>query len=281
MNKLHTIIVDDEALALSLLRSCLDELANIEIVAECCNGRQAIEAALTHQPDLMFLDIQMPGLNGFDVIRNLQADVMPLVIFVTAYDQFAVDAFDVHAVDYILKPLDAENVARAIERCETRLAQQSVAGAESNGFKPGFISAMADIPRQSASSVPESPMAEEPAADQNAVQSQKILVKDGGAITLIDQEEIEWIDAAGDYMCIHANGVTHIMRSTLKGLLAQLDPGIFKRVHRSTIVNLRCIHKVIPHTKGECFLELDQNERIKVSRNYRSVIQGYLSDVQG
>ena len=121
MQKLRTIIVDDEPLALDLLRSLLTECSDIEIIAECSNGKEAIDAAVKLQPELLFLDIQMPGINGFDVIKSLQTDIMPMVIFVTAFDQYAVDAFDLHAVDYVLKPVDSERIARSVDRAIDRL----------------------------------------------------------------------------------------------------------------------------------------------------------------
>ncbi len=270
MIKIRTVIVDDEPLALDLLRSYLQQHTQIEIVAECKNGKEAIRQVIELQPDLMFLDIQMPGLNGFDVIKHLQADITPLVVFVTAYEQFALAAFDINAVDYTLKPLDYDSLARAISRSEERLAGRN----ENEGFKPRIIHAIEQISQRT----------EPTAEDSNNATSvtaphQKIVVKDRSSIALIDQKDIDWVDAAGDYMCIHANGITHIMRSTLKSLLAQLDPDVFKRVHRSTIVNIHRIEKIIPHTKGECFLVLAENEQIKVSRNYRSVIKNLINEI--
>ena len=140
MQKLRTIIVDDEPLALKLLRTVLSEIADVEIVAECSNGKQAVEAATELEPELIFLDIQMPGMNGFDVIKSLQTDIMPMVVFVTAYDQYAVDAFDVHAVDYVLKPLDGERIARSVERAIDRLKNDV-----DRSFKSPLIGAIEEI----------------------------------------------------------------------------------------------------------------------------------------
>lgn len=274
MNKIRTLIVDDEPLALDLLRSYLKQHPQIEIVAECKNGKEAISRVIELQPDLMFLDIQMPGLSGFDVIKRLQADITPLVVFVTAYEQFALAAFDVNAVDYTLKPLDHESLARAVGRCEERLA----GGDKSESFKPRIIHAIEQIAQGTEQSAANTGNVM-PVSTPQAVKDQKIVVKDRSSIVLIDQIDIDWVDAAGDYMCIHVDGVTHIMRSTLKSLLAQLNPDIFKRVHRSTIVNINRIEKIIPHTKGECFLVLAENERIKVSRNYRSVIKNLIDEI--
>ncbi len=263
MRKLRTIIVDDEPLALNLLRAKLKKIDAIEIVAECKNGREAIAAAMDHEPDLMFLDIQMPGIDGFGVIKKLQTDIMPLVVFTTAFEKYALDAFDVHAVDYILKPVDGERIERAVERVVARLELD-----DDTDNKQHIISAMDSFKK------PE---------EENEINLQpnqrKVVIKERDDITLLKQSEIEWIDAAGDYVCIHVGGVTHIKRSTLKSLLNELDHNIFKRVHRSTIVNLNFIEKVIPHTKGEFFLMLGEYDKVKVSRNYRDVIKSFLTEV--
>lgn len=278
MNTIRTIIVDDEPLALNLLRTYLNKHSDVEIIAECQNGRQAIAKTNELQPDLMFLDIQMPGLTGFDVIQNMQADIMPLVVFVTAYDQYALAAFDVSAVDYLLKPLSQSQLERAVKRCRDRLG---VEGSSSNKSK--IIDAIRKIGSENiASSFSRMNESNNSRSQQAESENEfpKIVVKDRDVINLIDQHDIDWVDAAGDYMCIHVAGETLIMRSTLKALLAQLNSTIFQRVHRSTIVNLTRVEKIIPCGKGECFLELGNQEKIKVSRNYRLVIKGFLSDMQ-
>ena len=283
MSKLRTIIVDDEPLALSLLKSKLKKIEKIEIIAECKNGREAIEQTLALSPDLIFLDIQMPGIDGFGVIKKLQADVVPLIVFTTAFEQYALDAFDVHAVDYILKPVDSERINRAVSRAE-QLHKKNNA----NSNKPNIINAIHTMRQQENSVIdltetvkeqPEIVLNESQQVSNNERSlDKKIVVKDRDDITLIKQTDIEWVDAAGDYVCIHVDGVTHIKRSTLTCLLKELDANIFKRVHRSTIVNLNFIQKVIPHTKGEFFLKLGEYDQVKVSRNYRDVIKKFLAD---
>lgn len=270
MTKLRTIIVDDEPLALDLLRAHLGKQDKIDVVAECKNGLQAVKLTQDLQPDLLFLDIQMPRMNGFDVIKRLQGDVLPMVVFVTAYDEYALRAFDVHAVDYLLKPIDEPGIKRAVERCSQRLEQSAP-------VKPAIIKALDTIARQSddASGI----TAGKESQRQQANADYQLVIKDRNAITLLNQDDIDWIDAAGDYMCIHANGDTHIMRSTMKNLQEKLNHDLFQRVHRSTIVNLSRIQKIIPHTKGEYFLQLGTGERIKVSRNYRSVIKDFIADI--
>jgi len=269
MPKLRTIIVDDEPLALNLLRAKLNKIPEIEIIAECKNGREAIEKTMDLAPDLIFLDIQMPGVDGFGVIKNLQSDIVPLVIFTTAFEQYALDAFDVHAVDYILKPIDEERITRAVNRA-IALSETE----EETEHKSRIIGAIDTINEKE-----NSDNSKQSSQGQNKSNLEhKIIIKERDDITLLKQVDIEWIDAAGDYCCLHAQGVTHIKRSTLKNLLEDLDPSIFKRVHRSTIVNLNYIQKVIPHTKGEYFLKLGEYDQVKVSRNYREIIKDFLSD---
>ncbi|WP_026376350.1 LytR/AlgR family response regulator transcription factor [Aestuariibacter salexigens] len=261
MTTIQTIIVDDEPLALGLLKSKLEKNPHIEIVAQCKNGREAIETALSTQADLMFLDIEMPGIDGLEVVKELQSDELPLVVFTTAYEQYAITAFDLHAVDYILKPIDQERIDRAVERAQVRLTQ-----GERGQDKPGIIGAIDSMSHQ------------QDGGDDTSNGARKIVIRDREEITLLKQEDIAWLEAAGDYVCVHANGETHIKRSTLKELLSDLDPSLFKRVHRSTIVNLNYIEKVIPHTKGEFFLILGEHHKVKVSRNYREVIKHYLDE---
>ncbi|NIB42637.1 response regulator transcription factor [Pseudomaricurvus alkylphenolicus] len=271
MTSLRTLVVDDEPLARNLLKACLEDIPEIEVIGECQNGREAVQAVLELNPDLMFLDIQMPGMNGFDVVKALQADAMPMVVFSTAYQQYALDAFDVHAVDYLLKPLEEDRLQRAVERALDRF-QKADSEIENKTPLIGAIDRIAKkIHRQGITGQDAPPAPEKPAGPK------KIAIKDSETVTMVPETEIDWVDAAGDYMCIHVKGTTHIMRCTMKELLGKLDEAVFKRVHRSTIVNLERIEQVKPHTKGEYFLFLDCGERLKVSRNYRESIKEFLS----
>ncbi|MFT5313829.1 MAG: two-component system LytT family response regulator [Paraglaciecola sp.] len=272
MITLKTIIVDDEQLARRLLRANLRDIAAVEVVAECENGRQALQAILAHSPDLIFLDIQMPGMNGFEVVKTLQADIMPMIIFTTAYDQYAVAAFDINAVDYILKPLEEELVERAVQRAVEHYSSTGVL----KDVKQHLLEALGQIDHRSA------PLVEVEQAMQSTMKntnhfSEKLFIKDGGSTTLVCMQDIDWIDAAGDYMCVHVEGVTHVMRSTMKDLVEQLDPNIFKRIHRSTILNMAKIERATAHSKGEFFVFLRCGEQLKVSRSYGSVIRRYLT----
>lgn len=273
MVKLKTIVVDDEQLARKLMLSCLEELPEIEVLAECANGREAVTAVLELEPDLMFLDIMMPGLNGFEVIKKIQPELLPMVIFCTAYQRYALDAFDIHAVDYIVKPLDEQRLQLAVNRALARYQEEL----QSGDNKASLLGVIETI----TSNVSERlPLRKKARTDpMSAGQERKITIKDRDSIKLVKVDSIAWVDAAGDYMCVHAEGETHIMRCTMKHLLDELDDAAFKRVHRSTIVNMNCIEEVIPHTKGEYFLQLDNGERIKVSRNYRGEIKLFLSSI--
>lgn len=263
MNKLRVIIVDDEPLALDFLRSILSELSHVVIVAECRNGKEAIAAASELVPDLMFLDIQLPGINGFEVVKALQSDVMPMVVFVTAFDQYAIDAFDLHAVDYVLKPLDNDRVGRAVERAIDRLKIN-----KKNDYKVPLIGAISDISERIVSD-----SSKQTSDDVPEGMKQKLLVRDSGVIKVIPFEDIDWVDAAGDYMCVHALGETHVIRSTLRELMGKLNDNRFARIHRSTIVNIERVVTITPLQKGGSLLHLSQGETLKVSRNYRESIR--------
>ncbi|MDP4745742.1 MAG: LytTR family DNA-binding domain-containing protein [Porticoccaceae bacterium] len=271
MQKLRTIIVDDEGLARKLLRVLLEQVPEIELIAQCNNGREAVTAILDLEPDLVFLDIQMPGKNGFDVIKALQADLMPMIIFCTAYQRYALDAFDLHAVDYLLKPVDETRLLRAVQRACDRFQVDGDLGHQ----KLSLIGAIDEIAKKFNASL--GSIDELSGADGQWVSDTKIAIKDQDSTVLIDAKDIDWVDAAGDYMCVHVKGVTHVMRSTLKSLMSRLDPDKFKRIHRSTVVNLDRIDEVIAQKKGEYTLHLDCDERLKVSRNYRDAIKNFLA----
>ncbi|MBL4680698.1 MAG: response regulator transcription factor [Pseudomonadales bacterium] len=263
---MRVIIVDDEALARRGLRLRLASIADVEIVAECANGVEALRAVVEYQPDLIFLDIQVPEMSGFDVVSNLQQDNMPLIIFVTAFDQYAVEAFDIHAVDYLLKPIDEERLVESIARVRNHLSQN---GAVTD--KQRLLELVISITGKTEGSISQL------LKDHTGSQSfpDRLAIKDAGETTLVKTQEIDWIDAAGDYMCVHANNQTHIMRITMKELEAQLDPVIFQRVHRSTIVNLERVTKVCSHMNGEFYLELSNGNSVKMSRSYKGKVKHF------
>lgn len=251
------------------MRSMLSDIEDIELVAECRNGREAMAAVQGFRPDLMLLDIKMPGMTGFDVVRELQADIMPMVIFCTAYQRYALDAFDLHAVDYLLKPVDEGRLQRAVARARQRAEPEDTAE-----NKAPLIGAIDEIAHKVASR--DAGGRPSRSAEESLKDNRKLAIKDHDSTVLVCIDDIEWIDAAGDYMCIHVAGETHIMRSTLKNLMSRLDPEKFKRIHRSTVVNLERIIKATPLQKGEYMLDLDCGEKLKVSRNFRQEIKLFL-----
>ena len=261
---IRAILVDDEPLAIQGLELRLQAFDDIEIVERCANGREAIRAIRTHKPDLVFLDIQMPGFDGFSVVSGLSDIEPPLFVFVTAFMQHALKAFDAQAVDYLLKPVEEERLAATVERVRQRLAErQSAQGAER----------LKEILSEVAPEALPDDLADAPAASR----FEKVInIKDRGQIFRVDVGEIERIDAAGDYMCIYTADQTLVLRETMKDLEKRLDPKKFQRIHRLTIVNLDNIKSVKPHTNGECFLVLGSGTQVKVSRSYRDVVARFL-----
>jgi two-component system LytT family response regulator len=262
---LRTLIVDDEPLARRGRELRLKEAADVQIVGQCGNGREALAAIAELAPDLMFLDIQMPGLSGIDVVKQVPQESMPMVVFVTAFDKFAIDAFEAHALDYLLKPVDEARLARALDRVRAQWQQKQAAAqreqlmallADLTGkgeIEPEALAAVAGAPlRRHATMLP---------------------IRSGRETVRLDVSTIDWIDAAGDYMCLHAGGATHVLRATMKELEDMLDPSVFQRVHRSTIVNLARVRSLRPHVNGECFLRLQSGQEVKLSRSFRDKVE--------
>jgi len=263
---IRTILVDDEPLAIQGLQLRLEPHEDVEIIETCLNGREAIRAIKTHKPDLVFLDIQMPGFDGFSVIQGLMEVEPPLFVFVTAYSDHALRAFQADAVDYLMKPVDEDRLADTLERVRQRLAEKR--GAEE---ATRLMEVLAEVAPEAAENIAEGPDA--PASSRF---EKLINIKDRGQIFRVDVDTIERIDAAGDYMCIYTGDNTLILRETMKDLEKRLDPRRFQRVHRSTIVNLDLVKQVKPHTNGECFLVLDSGAQVKVSRSYREVVARFV-----
>ena len=261
---IRTLLVDDEPLAIQGLELRLQPFADIEIVGRAANGREAIRSIRTEKPDLVFLDVQMPGFDGFSVVAALADVVPPLFVFVTAYSDHALRAFDAQAVDYLMKPVEPERLTQTIERVRIRLQERRM------GDEAARLAAkLAEVDPESVASLAPA----EPSADR----FEKIInVKDQGQIFRVEVDRIEKIDAAGDYMCLSTAEQTLILRETMKDMERRLDPRKFQRVHRSTIVNLDNVRQVKPHTNGECFLTLASGATVKVSRSYRDVVARFL-----
>ncbi|GAA4029940.1 LytTR family DNA-binding domain-containing protein [Sphingomonas rosea] len=264
---IRTILVDDEPLATQGLLLRLEAHDDVEVIATASNGREAIRAIKTHKPDLVFLDIQMPGFDGFSVIQGLMDVDPPLFVFVTAYSEHALRAFEVQAVDYLEKPVLEDRLATTMERVRQRLAERNAA---SHAVR--LQEALAEHAPEAAEELEDGAP-----ADLAPGRFEKMInIKDQGQIFRVDVDTIERIDAAGDYMCIQTGDNTLILRETMKDLEKRLDPRRFQRVHRSTIVNLDLVRQVKPHTNGECFLVLNSGAQVKVSRSYRDVVARFV-----
>ncbi|WP_102795018.1 LytR/AlgR family response regulator transcription factor [Bowmanella denitrificans] len=267
--KIRTIIVDDEPLARRGLAVRLGDFANIEVLDECKNGLEAVEKISKLQPDLVFLDIQMPGLNGFQVINQLREKSrnLPLIVFVTAYDTYAIKAFDVHALDYVLKPVDDKRLKAAVDKvCQTLELRQE------GSRKDKLARLVADIIGDDCEEILRRLADGEPISQYPDI----LAIKDGNEVTRVPVTDIQWIDAAGDYMCVHAGDSTHIMRRTMKELEEELDPRRFVRVHRSAIANIQFVSKLVSHVSGEYHLVLQNGTELKVSRSHRDRVKNMI-----
>jgi two-component system, LytTR family, response regulator len=266
---IRSIIVDDEPLARRGLELRLRAFQDFEIVGQCANGREAVDAVAAHAPDLMFLDIEMPGIDGFEVLRRIPQTSMPMVVFVTAFDRYAIEAFDAHALDYLLKPLVDERLERTLGHVRDQFAQR-----KSVKHREQLVALLASVTGAGQLD------AEELLARGTAGISRRfpevLPIRLGRETMRLPVAAIEWVDAAGDYMCVHAEGRTHVVRATMKQFEDRLDPASFQRIHRSTIVNIRRIRKLKPHTNGEYFLTLEGGHELKLSRSYRDRLERIL-----
>jgi len=261
--KLRTLLVDDESLSRRGLELRLKVASDIEVIGQCSNGREALQAIRESKPDLVFLDIQMPGLSGFDVLAELQPHELPMIVFVTAYDRFAVQAFEARAIDYVLKPVDDVRLAATLAHVR-ELAEQRTAVAERNQLANPLAALRGSGEIEGA----------QPAASTSP--PNWLPIRNGRETVRVPVEAIEWVDAAGDYLCIHASGNTHILRATMREMETLLDPRLFQRVHRSTIVNLTRVKSLRAHMNGEYFLRLEGGQELKLSRTYRDKVEYFL-----
>ncbi|MCP5395764.1 MAG: response regulator transcription factor [Sphingomonadaceae bacterium] len=263
---IRTILVDDEKLAIQGLQLRLEPFEDVEIIDTCSNGRDAIRKIKTEKPDLVFLDIQMPGFDGFSVVKGVMEIEPPLFVFVTAYQEHAVRAFEANAVHYLMKPVDEVALADTIERVRVRLAEKRSAEEAEK-----LMNVLSEVAPDAAEEFAEG------GEGESADRFEKLInIKDRGQIFRVEVDSIEHIEAAGDYMCIYTGDNSLILRETMKDLERRLDPRKFQRVHRSTIVNLNQVRQVRPHTNGECFLVLESGAEVKVSRSYRDVVARFV-----
>jgi two-component system, LytTR family, response regulator len=242
---LRAVVVDDEPLARQRIRNLLAEVEDVEVIAECANGREAIQAIEESPPDLLFLDIQMPELDGFDVLQAIGVGHVPVVIFVTAYDQFALRAFETHALDYLLKPFDDERFEAALERARERIRQQQGG----------------DLDRRLRA------LLEEVRGDRGYLQ--RLVVPTGHRSVFIRTAEIDWIEAERNYIRLHVGGRAYLLRENLGRIESALDPAKFCRIHRSTIVNIDRIQAVESLFRGEYLVLLHDGTKLTSGRSYR------------
>jgi two-component system LytT family response regulator len=254
---IRTLIVDDEPAARAALQSLLAADREIEVIGECADGRAAVERIEREHPDLVFLDVQMPGLSGFDALGRLDLAELPEVVFVTAYDEYALRAFEVHAADYLLKPFSDDRFHLALTR-----AKQQVHRRRLGHLNDRLVMLLDTVGR--------SGMAGSPAAGQYL---RRFVIKSGGRATILAVRDIDWIEAEGDYVKLHTGKTSHLLRETMKRIEARLDPVRFVRIHRSTIVNIERIKEIQPFFHGEYVVLLHDGTSLKLARGYRQHLE--------
>lgn len=249
---LRTLLVDDEPLARQRMRMLLERHSDIQVLAECADGPEALIAIDALAPDLVFLDVEMPTLDGFGVLENLPDAALPTVVFVSGHDRYAVKAFETYAIDYLLKPVSGERVDKALDRIRAR----RTSGTSTTGSdEPGLRSLLTELRADEA--VPGQPK-----------RSGRIAVKHEGQLILLTPDEIEWVEAEGNYVRLHARGTAFVMRETMKRMEARLDPERFVRIHRGAIINVDAIDALEPWQHGEYVVKLRGGARLMASRVY-------------
>ncbi len=244
--KIRTLIVDDEPPAREIIRKMLGEDDEIEVVGECSNGAEALNAIAGKRPDLMFLDIQMPEVDGFELLEACGDRRMPAVIFVTAFNRYAVKAFEVSAVDYLLKPFDHERMAMALKRAKENLRERS--DSERSDQVLDLLNRISG----------------------NKERLRRFVIKNNGRILLVPAEEVDWIEADGNYLILHRGSERHLIRETLKNLEDRLDPDTFFRIHRSTIVNIDSVKELQKHFNDDHIVLMKDGSELVLSRRYRA-----------
>ena len=255
MTALRVLVADDEPMGRQRLTRMLQGEPEVEVVASCASGAEALEAIREHEPDLAFLDIQMPGLDGFGIVRALESDRAPAVVFVTAHDHYAVRAFDVHALDYLLKPFDQERLQTALDRARTRLATGQPADSTQR--------MLALLPEQNQRQLGELGL-------------ERLVVRSQERSFLLRTDAIDWIEAAGKYVHLHVGKATHLLRGSMAGLEQQLDSARFVRISRSAIINIDRIQEVQPWFQGDHVVILQDRTRLTSTRGYRENLQRLL-----
>lgn len=247
---IRTLIADDELLARQRIERMLADESDIEVIAEAADGYEAVSAIRQYKPDLLFLDIEMPELDGFSVLRLLESETAPVTIFTTAYDHYALQAFEANALDYLLKPFEEVRFRRALQRARAQLRQSA--------------------PHATARLV----------ASMNAKgerQQERLVIKSGGRVVFLDLHEVDWVEAAANYVRIHAGPNTYLLRQTISAFAQQLPPDKFMRIHRSIIVSLAKIKELQPCNNGEYIVVLRNGRELSLSRSFRGQMHAFLS----
>jgi two-component system LytT family response regulator len=253
---IDALIVDDEPLARTGVRQLVDPLDDVTVVGEAADGSEAVHQIETHDPDLVFLDVQMPEMNGLEVVREVGVEDMPLTIFVTAYDQYALDAFEAHALDYLLKPIEEERFEEAMERARRQLQRVEVDTLSKQ--LEGVLREYADQEEDGG--------------------IERFTIRSRNRIYFVDADDVQWIESEGDYVALHDGEDTHLVRKTMKELEKQLDPDRFLRVHRSYIVNVDYIEELRPLDHGTYQLRMASGTPLKTSRGYSDNVDALLDE---
>jgi two-component system LytT family response regulator len=253
---IRTIIADDERLAREKLRILLASEPEVRLVAECQNGKQTLSALRNHRPDLLLLDIQMPGMDGFQVLHELSPEEIPVVIFTSGYDQYAIRAFEAHALDYLLKPFDRERLHHAIERARLELGKS-----QDREIKHRILSL---ISRMKSEMVP-------------SRSEGRLVIRAKGRVVFLNLDEIDWIEASANYVRLNVGKESHLYRETISRISERLNPNNFVRIHRSTIVNVSKIKELIPVNSGEYIVVLKNGKELSCSRGYRNAVQNMIA----
>ena len=261
---IRTLIVEDETVARQTIRLLLETDPDILITGECPNGVAAVEVMRKEMPDLLFLDVQMPGLNGFDVLKSLDQRHLPAIIFTTAFDQYAIKAFEVHALDYLLKPFDDERFQSALTHAKRIIMEERVGEASQQ---------LLDLLERFS---PESRPRTLEASGRRYLT--RFMIRSGGRLTVVDVRDVEWIEAEGNYVSIHALGKSHLLREKISVLEEQLDPSMFARIHRSTIIRADMIKSMKPLFNGDHSVTMLDGREFTMSRTYRDRVLSALGD---
>jgi two-component system, LytTR family, response regulator len=264
MDAIRTLIVDDERLARRNLRIRLQEVPDFQVIGECATGREAIAAVTEQHPELVFLDIRMPDMDGFAVLEQIDVEILPVVVFVTAFDRFAMEAFRVHALDYLLKPFEDDRFAETLQACRRRVAELRSLDHGSGASDHAAETVSAGFPRPG--QFPRNPYLD------------RLVVKSQGRVFFMKITSLDWVEAFGNYVSVHAGEKSWLLRRTMQEMEEALDPRVFCRISRSAIVNLDRVKELIPIARGEHLVCLTSGRELKLTRGYREKLEALLGD---